>query len=45
MPMLWLVLLVVCFRFLTSRPRGVLAVPVVAVAAWFAVMLLLGPAA
>ncbi len=45
MPAFWLVLVVLCFRSLTSRPRAVLALPVVALVAWFATMLLLGPRA
>ena len=41
LPLLWLVLLVVATRWFTRHPIGILWLPVVAVAAWFAAMLLL----
>jgi hypothetical protein len=39
MPLVWLVLLVVTCRWFTRRPRAVVAVPVVAVALWFVLVL------
>ena len=39
MPLLWLVLLVVSFAWFTRRPRGIVLLPVVAVVAWFVLLL------
>jgi hypothetical protein len=43
MPVFWLVLFVWTTRWFTTRPLAVIALPVVAVAAWFAVLVGLGP--
>lgn len=40
LPLVWLVLLVVATRWFTPHPRRSLLLPVVAVAVWFAAMLL-----
>jgi hypothetical protein len=40
LPLLWLVLLVVATRWFTRHPIRILWLPVVAVAVWFAAMLL-----
>lgn len=40
LPLLWVVLLVVALRWFTRRPKASMLVPVVAVAMWFAVVLL-----
>ena len=40
LPLVWLVLLVLSLRWFTRRPTAAMALPVVAVAVWFAVMLL-----
>lgn len=40
LPLVWLTLLVVSFRWFTRRPRAAMALPVVAVAVWFAAVLL-----
>ena len=39
MPLLWLALLVVSIRWFTRRPRGIVLLPVVAVVAWFVLLL------
>lgn len=39
MPLLWLVLFVLGLRWFTRRPVWVMALPVVAIGAWFALML------
>lgn len=39
LPLVWLVLLVLSFRWFTRRPRASMLLPVVAIALWFAVML------
>ena len=39
MPLLWLVLFVLGIRWFSSRPVWVMVLPVVAVVAWFALML------
>ncbi|MGA9749031.1 MAG: hypothetical protein WBQ50_16355 [Nocardioides sp.] len=41
LPLVWLALLVVSFRWFTARPRAVVLAPVVAIAVWFAAMVLL----
>ena len=40
LPLVWLTLLVVSCRWFTRRPRAAMALPVVAVAVWFAAVLL-----
>jgi uncharacterized protein involved in cysteine biosynthesis len=40
LPLLWLVLLVVALRWFTRHPIRIVWLPVVAVAVWFAAMLL-----
>ena len=40
LPLLWVVLLVVATRWFTRRPRASMLLPVVAIAVWFAAMLL-----
>jgi uncharacterized protein involved in cysteine biosynthesis len=40
LPLLWLVLLVVAMRWFTRHPVRVVVLPIVALAAWFAAMLL-----
>ena len=42
LPLVWLALLVVCLRWFTRRPRAAMALPVLAIALWFAVTLLAG---
>ena len=45
MPLVWLVLFVLGTRWFTRRPYWMLALPVVAILVWFALMLGLGPEA
>jgi hypothetical protein len=45
MPLVWIVLFVVACAWFERRPVGAAVLPVVAIALWFAVMLLLGPRA
>ena len=45
MPLVWLVLFVLGTRWFTRRPYWMLALPVVAIVVWFALMLGLGPRA
>jgi hypothetical protein len=40
LPLFWLALLVVATRWFTRRPKASILLPVLAVAVWFAVMLL-----
>ena len=40
LPLFWLVLLVVATRWFTPHPKRSVVLPVVAIAVWFAVMLL-----
>ena len=40
LPLVWLALLVVCLRWFSRRPRASVALPAVAVAVWFAAVLL-----
>ncbi|HET6651149.1 MAG TPA: hypothetical protein VFH10_00800 [Nocardioides sp.] len=40
LPVFWVVLLVVATRWFTRHPRASILLPVVAIAVWFAVMLL-----
>jgi len=42
MPLLWLALFVVSLRWFTRRPRGIVLLPVAAVAAWFVLLLVSG---
>jgi hypothetical protein len=42
LPLLWLLLFVLGCRLFTRRPRGVLLLAGLAIAAWFAVVLLVG---
>lgn len=45
LPLVWLVLLVLACAWFSRHPLRVLALPVVALAVWFAAMLALGPSA
>jgi hypothetical protein len=40
LPLVWTVLFVLSLRWFTRRPKAAMALPVVAIALWFAVMLL-----
>lgn len=42
LPLVWLALLVVCLRWFTRRPKAAIALPVLAIAAWFPAVLLAG---
>jgi hypothetical protein len=40
LPLVWVALLAVSLRWFTRRPKAAMALPVVAIAVWFAVVLL-----
>ena len=40
LPLVWVTLLVLSLRWFTRRPKAAMALPIVAIAVWFAVMLL-----